>query len=262
MPRKLPPLVERWRDRHGKMRHYFRKGKGARFPLPWSRDGRVRSGLQAALMGQLVAKRCAESEVIAATRSVDIKTLRRARFSIASPDARHSACQKRSVASCPASIFQFQSFGLGRALCGAPSFGIQGRPASRNFPCECIVVRPAIGHPLDTVKVFRPEYLISLALPRGFQHCFRRERAMFTYSDCLPDSLQHVLDRAFRRKLCASAGAQDDIHWARPADRKVDGYDRDRRIGTATAMSPSCMPMSPSRACARGVSKASCKCNC
>ena len=51
MPRKLPPFVERWRDRHGKMRHYFRKGKGARFPLPWSRDGRVRSGLSSRSYG-------------------------------------------------------------------------------------------------------------------------------------------------------------------------------------------------------------------
>lgn len=34
MPRKLPPFVERWRDRHGKMRYYFRIGKGARTRLP------------------------------------------------------------------------------------------------------------------------------------------------------------------------------------------------------------------------------------
>ena len=27
MPRKLPPFVERWRDRHGKMRHYFPEEK-------------------------------------------------------------------------------------------------------------------------------------------------------------------------------------------------------------------------------------------
>jgi len=26
-------FVESWKDRHGKMRFYFRKGKGARFPL-------------------------------------------------------------------------------------------------------------------------------------------------------------------------------------------------------------------------------------
>lgn len=34
MPRKLPPFVEAWRDRHGKLRTYFRKDKGPRIPLP------------------------------------------------------------------------------------------------------------------------------------------------------------------------------------------------------------------------------------
>jgi hypothetical protein len=34
MPRRLPPFVERWRDRHGKVRVYFRRGKGPRSPLP------------------------------------------------------------------------------------------------------------------------------------------------------------------------------------------------------------------------------------
>ena len=34
MPRKLPPFVERWRDRHGKIRVYFRKDRGPRIPLP------------------------------------------------------------------------------------------------------------------------------------------------------------------------------------------------------------------------------------
>lgn len=34
MPRKLPPHVECWRDRHGKLRVYFRRGKGLRSPLP------------------------------------------------------------------------------------------------------------------------------------------------------------------------------------------------------------------------------------
>jgi integrase len=34
MPRKLPLFVERWRDRHGKLRVYFRRGRGRRFPLP------------------------------------------------------------------------------------------------------------------------------------------------------------------------------------------------------------------------------------
>ncbi len=34
MPRKLPLYVERWRDRHGRVRVYFRRGKGPRIPLP------------------------------------------------------------------------------------------------------------------------------------------------------------------------------------------------------------------------------------
>jgi enterobacteria phage integrase len=34
MPRKLPPFVECWRDRHGKLRAYFRKDHGLRIPLP------------------------------------------------------------------------------------------------------------------------------------------------------------------------------------------------------------------------------------
>jgi integrase len=34
MPRKRPPFVECWRDRHGQIRLYFRRGKGPRVPLP------------------------------------------------------------------------------------------------------------------------------------------------------------------------------------------------------------------------------------
>jgi enterobacteria phage integrase len=34
MRRKLPPFVECWRDRHGKLRVYFRRGRGRRIPLP------------------------------------------------------------------------------------------------------------------------------------------------------------------------------------------------------------------------------------
>ena len=36
MPRKLPPFVECWRDRHGKIRVYFRQKKGPRIRLPSS----------------------------------------------------------------------------------------------------------------------------------------------------------------------------------------------------------------------------------
>lgn len=34
MARKLPPHIERWKDRHGAWRVYFRKSKGPRTPLP------------------------------------------------------------------------------------------------------------------------------------------------------------------------------------------------------------------------------------
>ena len=34
MPRKLPPFVECWRDRHGKVRAYYRRNRGPRIPLP------------------------------------------------------------------------------------------------------------------------------------------------------------------------------------------------------------------------------------
>lgn len=34
MPRRLPPHVELWKDRHGRTRVYFRRGKGARIALP------------------------------------------------------------------------------------------------------------------------------------------------------------------------------------------------------------------------------------
>jgi hypothetical protein len=34
MPRKRPPFVELWRDRHGKIRCYFRRERGPRVSLP------------------------------------------------------------------------------------------------------------------------------------------------------------------------------------------------------------------------------------
>ena len=54
MPRKLPPFVERWRDRHGKLRVYFRKGRGIRVALPASiGSADFNAAYQAALSGQL-----------------------------------------------------------------------------------------------------------------------------------------------------------------------------------------------------------------
>ena len=58
MPRKLPPFVERWRDRHGKMRVYFRKDKGPRLALPnCVGSDAFMEAYQAALAGQTVARR-------------------------------------------------------------------------------------------------------------------------------------------------------------------------------------------------------------
>jgi integrase len=55
MPRKLPPFIECWRDRHGKLRVYFRKSKGGRIALPTSiGSDEFNSAYQAALSGQLV----------------------------------------------------------------------------------------------------------------------------------------------------------------------------------------------------------------
>ena len=57
MPRKLPPYVERWPDRHGKIRIYYRRAKGSRIPL----RGLIGSDefladYQAALAGQITEK--------------------------------------------------------------------------------------------------------------------------------------------------------------------------------------------------------------
>jgi enterobacteria phage integrase len=58
MPRKLPPFVERWRDRHGKLRAYFRKGKGPRIALPSSvGSDEFEAAYKAALNGHNAAKR-------------------------------------------------------------------------------------------------------------------------------------------------------------------------------------------------------------
>jgi enterobacteria phage integrase len=58
MRRKLPPFVECWRDRHGKLRAYFRRGRGSRIPLPATvGSDEFDAAYQAALTGQLVAGR-------------------------------------------------------------------------------------------------------------------------------------------------------------------------------------------------------------
>ena len=54
MPRKLPPFVECWRDRHGKVRAYYRRDRGPRIALPNSIGSpEFNRAYQAALAGRL-----------------------------------------------------------------------------------------------------------------------------------------------------------------------------------------------------------------
>ncbi len=58
MRRKLPPFVECWRDRHGKLRVYFRKRRGRRFPLPATiGSDEFDAAYRTALAGQLALGR-------------------------------------------------------------------------------------------------------------------------------------------------------------------------------------------------------------
>src|SRR5262249_56525159 len=58
MARKRPPFVECWRDRHGRMRVYFRKGKGQRITLPTSvGSDDFNAAYQAAIVGQIDSER-------------------------------------------------------------------------------------------------------------------------------------------------------------------------------------------------------------
>lgn len=57
MPRKLPPFVERWRDRHGKVRVYFRRGKGRRVTLPDLSAPEFDRAYQSALLGSTSSAR-------------------------------------------------------------------------------------------------------------------------------------------------------------------------------------------------------------
>lgn len=68
MPRKRPPFVECWRDRHGKNRVYFRKERGARIPLPNSiGSDEFNAAYQAALAGQLAPVRERHARAAAGT---------------------------------------------------------------------------------------------------------------------------------------------------------------------------------------------------
>jgi enterobacteria phage integrase len=69
MPRRLPPFVECWRDRHRKVRVYFRKGRGPRIPLPSSiGSDEFNIAYQAALAGHLAPMR--ERHVSAAAGTI------------------------------------------------------------------------------------------------------------------------------------------------------------------------------------------------
>ena len=57
MPRKLPPYVEAWHDRHGKLRVYFRKGKGGRVSLPSEIDSDEFRRAYADALAGLVSKK-------------------------------------------------------------------------------------------------------------------------------------------------------------------------------------------------------------
>jgi integrase len=58
MRRKRPPFVELWRDRHGKIRCYFRKDRGQRVSLPSNvGSDEFNASYQAALAGQLAPVR-------------------------------------------------------------------------------------------------------------------------------------------------------------------------------------------------------------
>jgi enterobacteria phage integrase len=69
MRRKLPPFVECWRDRHGKLRVYYRKGRGRRIPLPAAiGSDEFDVAYRAALAGELALGR--ERHVTPAPRTI------------------------------------------------------------------------------------------------------------------------------------------------------------------------------------------------
>jgi integrase len=70
MRRKLPPFVECWRDRHGKVRVYFRQAKGRRIALPDSFGSEeFKAAYQAALAGQIAPAREHHARAAAGTIS-------------------------------------------------------------------------------------------------------------------------------------------------------------------------------------------------
>ena len=80
MPRKRPPFVELWRDRHGKVRVYFRKDRGPRLPLPNAiGSDEFNAAYQAALLGQPAPVRDRFVRAAPGTIAALIASYRRAR---------------------------------------------------------------------------------------------------------------------------------------------------------------------------------------
>src|SRR5690606_15222464 len=69
VPRRSPyPFVERFRDRRGKLRHYFRRGKGARTALPGlPGSAEFDEAYQSALAGATAARKPKEPRHAAGT---------------------------------------------------------------------------------------------------------------------------------------------------------------------------------------------------
>jgi len=84
MPRDRPPFVELWRDRHKKVRVYFRKDKGPRIPLPGTiGSAEFNEAYQAALTGKPVDIRPAAPRVQAGTIAALIVSYKSSRAYIA-----------------------------------------------------------------------------------------------------------------------------------------------------------------------------------
>jgi enterobacteria phage integrase len=62
MRRKLPPFVECWRDRHGRLRVYFRRDRGRRIALPTTiASEEFNAAYQSALSEESFYSSCAAS---------------------------------------------------------------------------------------------------------------------------------------------------------------------------------------------------------
>jgi integrase len=84
MARKLPPFVECWRDRHGKLRLYFRRERGRRIALPVAvKSDEFRDAYGAALRGDCVRERPRMDRVVAGSIGALIVSYKKSREYIA-----------------------------------------------------------------------------------------------------------------------------------------------------------------------------------